>query len=250
MKILALDTSGQTVSAAIVEDYITIGEFSVLSRSCQHSEILVPMLDRLFAFTGLAEADMDYVACVSGPGSFTGLRVGAATALALANGLGKQLIGVPTLDALAYNAGYGAAPGTLVVPMMDARRSQVYTAFYRCNGTAFPERLIDYEAAPVTEILGQLTATADIQRSTGVIFLGDGADAYKDTLQSAAFLPVFAPGNVNRQRASSVGACAMRQACGGPLTDFSLLYIRKSQAERALAERTKDSPAAGASEGL
>ncbi|MCL1788471.1 MAG: tRNA (adenosine(37)-N6)-threonylcarbamoyltransferase complex dimerization subunit type 1 TsaB, partial [Defluviitaleaceae bacterium] len=125
MKILSIDTSGLQAGAAIVDDHVTIGEITLNARtgekSWSHSEILMPGIHQLFKLTGICQHQIDYVAYTNGPGSFTGLRIGAATALGLAKGMGKPAISVPTLDALAYNM-LGAGGSGLVVPMMDARR--------------------------------------------------------------------------------------------------------------------------------
>jgi tRNA threonylcarbamoyladenosine biosynthesis protein TsaB len=124
MKILGIDASGLAASAAIVDGNTLLGE---ITTNCKrnHSETLMPMVAELFERLEMRLCEIDLIACTNGPGSFTGLRIGAATAMSLAHGAGKKVIPVPTLDALAYNL-YGCAG--IAVPMMDARRGQVYTA--------------------------------------------------------------------------------------------------------------------------
>jgi tRNA threonylcarbamoyladenosine biosynthesis protein TsaB len=225
MKILAIDTAGQTASVAIVNDYITIGEFTVNVPS-KHSKVLLPMLDQLFKQTGLEPAEMDWFACVNGPGSFTGLRIGMAAAMGLAKGSGKKLVAVPTLDALAYNMLTMVHEDTIVYPMLDARRNQVYTASYIIKNGEI-NRISAYAALPVIETLPALTGQK-------AIFLGDGASAYENIINEHFPAAVFAPVNANRSRAASVGLCALNMINRGyaPQTNIEMLYIRKPQAER------------------
>ncbi len=130
MKILGIDSSGMVASAALVEDAVTLSACSVNHRKT-HSETLLPMVDEVLRVAECTLADVDAIAVAAGPGSFTGLRIGAATAKGLGFAAEKPLIAVPTLAALAYNL-WGT--GHLVCPIMDARRNQVYTGIY-----AFPK---------------------------------------------------------------------------------------------------------------
>ena len=126
MKLLALDSSGLVASAAIVDDNITIAEYTVNYKKT-HSQTLLPMLDEIKRMTELDLHTIDAIAIAAGPGSFTGLRIGAATAKGLGLALEIPIIPVPTVDSLAYNL-YGS--DKLICPLMDARRNQVYTGLY------------------------------------------------------------------------------------------------------------------------
>ena len=126
MKILGIDASGMVASVAIVEDDIVVGEYSTNFKKT-HAQTLLPMLEELKKMIALDLDTIDAIAVAAGPGSFTGLRIGSATAKGLGLALGKPLIHVPTVDALAYNV-YGC--GDLICPIMDARRKQVYTGLY------------------------------------------------------------------------------------------------------------------------
>ena len=126
MKILGLDSSGIVASVAIVEDENLIAEYTVNYKKT-HSQTLLPMLDELAKMTELDLDTIDAIAVAAGPGSFTGLRIGSATAKGLGLALKKPLVEIPTVDALAYNL-YDA--NALICPIMDARRSQVYTGIY------------------------------------------------------------------------------------------------------------------------
>ena len=123
MKVLAIDTSGLVASVALVEDDVLRAEFTTNDKKT-HSQTLLPMLDQLRQMTSLELDAVDAIAIAAGPGSFTGLRIGSATAKGLGLALQKPLVEVPTLEGLAYNL-YGT--DKLVCPMMDARRNQVYT---------------------------------------------------------------------------------------------------------------------------
>jgi len=230
VKILAIDTTGQQAGAAIVDKYITIGEIMINAqsgpKSWHHSEILMPAIERMFYLSGQEISDMDYVAYTAGPGSFTGIRIGAATALGLARSINKPAIAVPTLDALAYNV-LGAHEG-IVVPLMDARRGQVYTAIYRTQDGELT-KISDYFAAPIAEAIERVG-----EHSPNALLLGDGADAYKQEILNIYPGAKFSPPNSNRQRPASVGLCAMHQlAAGNAITPPELIYIRDPQAVRA-----------------
>jgi len=213
---LAIDTSSQTASAALLDGYITLAE-STAARLRTHSETLMPMIAHLFELTAMRLEDIDCIACSSGPGSFTGLRIGAACAKGLALAAEKPLIAVPTLDAMAYTM---VCADAWVAPMLDARRGQVYTALYAPGG----KRETDYLAEPIENIL-------DMLKDKGrVICLGDGAEANRERIAPHTIAPQA------YLRASAVGAVALSLEKRGE-SDFSLLYIRKPQAQREREER-------------
>ena len=239
-KFLTIDTSGQQACAAIVQnfntghnEYIVIGEISLNARtgekSWTHSEILMPAVDQLLSLTSINMQEIDYIAYTCGPGSFTGLRIGASTALGLAKGLNKPTIPVPTLDALAYNM-QGVVNG-LVVPMMDARRGQVYSAVYECNQDIIT-RTTEYLALPVEEMLEHCT-------NANVYLLGDGACAYRETIKNILPQAIFIPGNNNRLRASSIAICASQKLNEGFTADenIEILYVRAPQAIQDLKNK-------------
>lgn len=127
MKIVAIDSSGLVASVAVTEDDNLIAEYTTNYKKT-HSQTLLPMLDEVKKMIELDLSTLDAIAVSAGPGSFTGLRIGSATAKGLGLALNKPLIGVPTVDALAMNL-YGT--DQIICPLMDARRSQVYTGIYR-----------------------------------------------------------------------------------------------------------------------
>ena len=127
MRILGIESASLVASVAIVTDDVITAEYTVNQKKT-HSQTLLPMIDEIVKMLEVPLESIDAIAVSGGPGSFTGLRIGSATAKGLGLALGKPLIHVPTLDATAYNL-YGA--GALICPIMDARRNQVYTGVYR-----------------------------------------------------------------------------------------------------------------------
>ena len=151
MKILALDSSGIVASVAIVEDNTLLAEYTVNYKKT-HSQTLLPMLDEVAKMTELDLSTIDAIAVAAGPGSFTGLRIGSATAKGLALALKKPLVAVPTVEALAYNL-YDT--NGLICPIMDARRNQVYTGIYRFENHKLVT-LEDQMAVSITDLLDKL----------------------------------------------------------------------------------------------
>lgn len=240
MKILALDSSGLVASAAIVEDGITIAEYTVNYKKT-HSQTLLPMLDELKRMTELDLHTIDVIAVTAGPGSFTGLRIGSATAKGLGFALDIPIIPVPTVDALAYNL-YGC--DKLVCPIMDARRNQVYTGLYLFRkgtgiGAGYDMTIIEKQCAvDIAKIVGRIN---DSGTDTEVVFLGDGVSVYRDKIIELVKVRYsFAPACCNRQRASCVaalGAVLYQQGVMETAAAHAPEYLRLSQAERERAEK-------------
>ena len=239
MKILGLDSSGIVASVAIVEDANLIAEYTVNYKKT-HSQTLLPMLDELAKMTELELDTIDAIAVAAGPGSFTGLRIGSATAKGLGLALKKPLVEIPTVDALAYNL-YDAK--ALICPIMDARRSQVYTGIYR-----FEEpKLVTVEAqmaVPMMELIDRLNA-----RGEEVIFLGDGVPVFSKMIEENLKVPYsFAPAHVNKQRAAAVAALGeiyLKEGREVAAVDHVPDYLRVSQAERERAQKLQAEKAAG-----
>ena len=233
MRVLAIDSSGLTATVAVVEDEQTIAEYTVNYKKT-HSQTLLPMIDEVKKMIDLDLSSIDAIAVSGGPGSFTGLRIGSATAKGLGLALGKPLIHVPTVDALAYNV-YGC--GDLICPIMDARRNQVYTGIYQMDG----DKLQVLEAQMAVEIdeLAKKLCTY----GKPVIFLGDGVPVHKDRLEKELMTNydiAFAPAHMNQQRAAAVGMLGIQYYKEGK-TETAMEhipdYLRVSQAERERAER-------------
>ena len=233
MKILALESSGLVASVAVWEDYKIIGEFSTNFKKT-HSQTLLPMLDKVVQMLELKLEEIDAIAVSKGPGSFTGLRIGSATAKGLGLALDKPLIGVPTVDALAYNL-YGTK--RLICPMMDARRAQVYTGLYTFEGGQF-KIVCPQKACSLEEIAEQINA---LGKET--ILLGDGVPVYEKMIKDMLHVPYsMAPAHLAYQRAgalASLAAIYFEEGKTETAKAFKPDYLRVSQAERELMEKDK-----------
>ncbi|TCT13778.1 tRNA threonylcarbamoyladenosine biosynthesis protein TsaB [Natranaerovirga pectinivora] len=232
MKILAIDSSGLTSSVAVVDKYDLISEYTVNCKKT-HSQTLMPMIYEMNKSIGLELSSLDAIAVSEGPGSFTGLRIGAATAKGLALALNKPIISVPTLDGLAYNIYDNEA---IICPIMDAKRNQVYTALYEYEDSKL-KKLSESMAVDINEILEVLCGY-----NRKVIFLGDGVEIYKSLIEESGMANSFAPIHLMKQRASSIGALALDYLSSNNTVsgnDFAPVYLRKSQAEREYEEKIK-----------
>lgn len=231
MKILALDSSGIVASVAVVEDDVLLGEYTVNYKKT-HSQTLLPMMDQVVKMIELDMDTIDAIAVAAGPGSFTGLRIGAATAKGLGLALDKPLLSIPTVEGLAYNL-YDT-PG-LICPIMDARRSQVYTGIYRFANHKL-EKIQDQCAIGIEELLGKLN-----QLEETVVFLGDGVPVFANQIEEMAKFPYsFAPAHLNKQRAAAVAVLGMEYYKEGKLetaAEHRPDYLRVSQAERERAQK-------------
>ena len=225
MKILGLDSSGIVASVAIVEDENLIAEYTVNYKKT-HSQTLLPMLDELAKMTELDLDTIDAIAVAAGPGSFTGLRIGSATAKGLGLALKKPLVEIPTVDALAYNL-YDA--NALICPIMDARRSQVYTGIY-CFQDHKLVTLEEQMAVPAAELIEKLNER--------------GVPVFAKTIEETLKVPYsFAPAHVNKQRAAAVATLAQLYVKEGKVVtamEHVPEYLRVSQAERERAQRLKE----------
>ena len=231
MKILGLDSSGIVASVAIVEDDALIAEYTVNYKKT-HSQTLLPMLDEIAKMTELDLNSIDAIAVAAGPGSFTGLRIGSATAKGLGLALKKPLIAIPTVEGLAYNL-YDISG--LICPIMDARRKQVYTGIYRFTDHQL-KVVEDQMAVPMETVIEKLN-----QYGEAVTFLGDGVSVFHELIAEKMTVPYsFAPAHVNKQRAAAVAALGeiyYRQGKTETAMEHVPDYLRVSQAERERAER-------------
>ncbi|MEF9917298.1 MAG: tRNA (adenosine(37)-N6)-threonylcarbamoyltransferase complex dimerization subunit type 1 TsaB [Lachnospiraceae bacterium] len=226
MRILALDSSGLVASVAVVEDDQTLAEYTVNYKKT-HSQTLLPMLDEVVRMLELDLNTVDAIAISGGPGSFTGLRIGSATAKGLGLALEKPLIHVPTLEGLAYNL---VGTEGIVCPILDARRNQVYTGMYQFQTGKFIIRKTQM-AIEVDELINMLN-----EMKEPVTFLGDGVPVYHKQLKDKLLVNyTFAPPHMNRQRGAAIGALGMLYYQQGKIetaANHQPDYLRVSQAER------------------
>ena len=213
------------------EDDNLLAEFTTNYKKT-HSQTLLPMLDLVTDMIDLDLSTIDAIAVAQGPGSFTGLRIGSATAKGLGLALDIPLIGIPTVEGLAYNL-WGCTD--LVCPLMDARRNQAYTGVYDLSdGTV--KTLVEQCAVGIDEIVDQINTIGK-----PVVFLGDGVPVFTEYIAEHCEVPYrFAPAHLNKQRAAAVGALALIYANEGKLqtaAEHAPDYLRLSQAERERREK-------------
>jgi len=215
--ILSADTSGKTATVALLNDEKIIANYTI-NIGLTHSQKFLPLIEQMLENAGVDIAEIDYFAIANGPGSFTGLRIGASTMKALAHTLNK-----PVIDGLAANVsdftGY-------VCPVLDARRQEVYTAVYK-NGKKV---LADCNIS-LADLLDYFN-----NKKGKILFLGDGVTVYKQIIES--ILPkraVFAPKHLLLQNAGSVGLVAQREIEKGNIQTYKTIkvsYLKKAQPEQ------------------
>ncbi len=231
MLILALDSTAVVGSVALCRDDRPLAHFT-LKNGNTHSETLLPMVKALFDVTGTTVDDVDLFACSAGPGSFTGVRIGVATIKGLAFGKDKCVLGVSALEAMARTQ---LPRKGLIVPAMDARRGEVYTAVFRAEGDTLT-RLMPDTACPAGELEAWLTAHAAGEE---LLAVGDGVPVLKKALS----LPfAVAPAAIAEQHAVGVAQAAFSAyQAGARGTDRTLapIYLRLPQAERERLAKEK-----------
>lgn len=229
MRILAIDTASDAATVAVTEDKLLLGEYTLNHRKT-HSQKIMVMVERLLGDLELEVADIDLFAAASGPGSFTGLRIGVATVKALAHSVNKPVVPVGTLEGIAYNIPFAKKP---ICVIMDARRRFVFNAVYKAeNGV-----LTEVTAPNVCYVEERVKALSE----TGAVFAGDGVNLYADEITEAlGDKAEFAPVHLRMSRASSVAYAAALKAEKGETMKYSELvpeYIRLSQAEQELLKK-------------
>lgn len=226
MKVLAVDTSSVVATCAVLDEEKVLGEYS-LNQDMMHSEKLIPMLKELMESLNLKIQDIDLFAAAVGPGSFTGLRIGIATMKSFAHVVDKPIIGISTLEGLAFNLPFS----NIVVPIMDARRNRVYTGLYEWEN----ENLCNIEEPTVMDI----NELIDIinKNYENIVFNGDGTLVYREELiDGLKDKASFAPKGFNFCRATSIGELALLKYKDSKRTcdyfNLSPEYLRESQAQR------------------
>jgi tRNA threonylcarbamoyladenosine biosynthesis protein TsaB len=215
---------------ALVTPGHCLGEFSLHSRET-HSKRLLLGIDWLLREVAVSWEEIDALAISLGPGSFTGLRIGLSTVKGLAMATGKPLIGVPTLDGLATQLAFSPH---LICPVLDARKKEIYTAFYRGTASGELQRLGDYLVIPPTTLVGMINEPT--------ILVGDGTLLHGEFLrQQCPELVSIAPAELSFCRAAAIGSLALKKWERGEFLDpatSSPIYVRASDAEIQLKKRT------------
>ena len=238
MKILGIDSSANVGSVALINDRTVIGEYTINNKKT-HSQTLLPMIDELMRITDTDKNSLDAIAIAKGPGSFTGLRIGGAVAKGLGLALKCPLLPVSTLEALAYNC-YGTQ--SLICPIMDARRGQVYTALYsykrNAAGSYETETVLADCAIAIEDIVEHINS---IGRS--VVFVGDGVNVFNEIINNTIKVRRDYVSSANElMHASSVALLAAErfEECRMDAGDYEPVYLRLSQAERERLEKNDD----------
>lgn len=233
MKILAIDSSSIVATVAIIDNDTIVAQYTINHKKT-HSQTLLPMIDEIVKMSELDLSDIDAIAVSGGPGSFTGLRIGSATAKGLGLALKKPLIHIPTMDGLAYNM---CGTAKYVCPMMDARRNQVYTGLYHFENQKLVCDIPQCQS-DINELIEKIN-----KLGKAVVFLGDGAKVYEDVIKKNTKVDLeFAPPHLSMQNASAFAALAVTYYNEGKLEtamEHEPDYLRKSQAERELEEKMK-----------
>lgn len=222
-------------TVAVCDDDKLVAE-SVVNCGRTHSQKIMPQIQTMLEAAEIKCSDIDCFAVASGPGSFTGVRIGVATIKALAHGTKKPCIAISTLEGLADNIRYFNG---IICPILDARRSQVYTALF--EGGQDMSRLCEDMAMNVDELIDELKKPEYSNKD--IIFLGDGIFVYMEVIkEQLGNRAMFAPQNINLNKASSIAHLAINEFENGNAENYSNIvpqYIRMSQAERERLEREK-----------
>jgi len=267
MLILGIETATMTGGVALLNEERLISEYTLNVRTT-HSARLMPALDRVLEDSSIDKCEIDGIAVSIGPGSFTGLRIGLATAKGLALGLDIPLAGVPTLDALAHNTPFAMYQ---ICPILDAKRKEVYYSLFRyepsqaggpqrhggtekntekdeSNSSVSPYLCGFSGGSPLRrQVPYQVAAPADLvkQIHEKTIFLGDGVDVYREFIsEKLGDLALFAPAAQRLPRAASVAEIGLVKLKAGEHLDVASaepIYIRPSDAEISLASKQRKS---------
>jgi len=229
MRILAIESSAKAASIALVDEGKLIAQ-NMQHAGLTHSVTLLPMIHSLLRDMGRTIQDIDQIAVAHGPGSFTGIRIGLATAKGLAMGADKPLIGVSSLEAMAHQ-GKHLGEG-IVCPVMDARREQVYNALFTVQEGAL-HRLTEDRAIAIEELFG------DPDQDDSIVLVGDGARLCYDWLKARDRKVRILPEHLVQQSAWGV-AMAAQGFEGKCVHEVNPHYIRPSQAERERLEKEKE----------
>jgi tRNA threonylcarbamoyladenosine biosynthesis protein TsaB len=224
MNILTVDTSTIVASVAILNEEKLVGEM-IVNHQKKHSEKLMVSIDHLLKDGGLSIREIDVFGIVSGPGSFTGLRIGMATVKGFAQALNKPVVGVSSLEALAMNVPFAEG---LVCPVLDAQRNQTYTGVFHFENGCLKRELED-SVLEIDTLIDFLN-----NRDEQILFLGDGLPRFSETLMQACPRGICVPNYLSMNRASSAAAIVLERALKGDVCHYrevEPVYIRPSYAE-------------------
>lgn len=235
MLILAIDSATPVAGIALLDEEKLIREEFVNYKKT-HSETLMPMVDQLLRDCNRSLQDVTALAITIGPGSFTGLRIGLAAIKGLSMAAGIPVAGISTLDVLAHNISFTDA---LVCPLLNARKQEVYTAFYD-NYNYYPHRVSEEMACSPQEFTAMAMEKAQELGKNRIILLGDGYDPYSELfVDNLGAKLLIAPSHLMLTRASALGSLAMERVNRMDFDEIFTMrpkYIRLSEAENKLGK--------------
>ncbi len=227
MKVLAVDSSAKSASVCVIEDEKILGEFFINTK-LTHSETLMPMISSLLKNARIDINSIDVFAISSGPGSFTGVRIGIAAVKGMSFALNKPCVGVSTLEAMAYNF---KGSNCIISAVMDARRDQVYNALFRVNCDNII-RLTSDRAISIEDLNIEIK---NEYNKENIVFVGDGADLCYNKFNKSGLMINLAEEHVKYQRASGVAVAALKKIANNQVVssdELMPIYLRPSQAEQ------------------
>lgn len=223
MKILAIETSTMMGSVALTDGCELLAEYQ-MGIKATYSDALLPVIDHLFNHTRVSIRDIDALAFAQGPGSFTALRIGISVIKGLALATGKPVVAIPSLDGMAHHICFSSL---LICPLIDARRDEVYTAFYKRDDGHALKKLTPDRAIVPDSLLDEIRED--------VVFLGDGAERYKGLIiRKLNKHALFSPLHLTYPRASAIAQLALKKLTLHEVSDIEVmtpLYVRPPEAE-------------------
>lgn len=238
MKILSIDTASDICTVAILEDENCIKEI-VVNDARNHSEKIMPVIQQAFEETNINLKDINLIVCDKGPGSFTGIRIGVGTVLAFQDTLDIPCIGISSLEALAYNIiqhsitksqNANINSDNLICSLIDAKNDNVYLGIFKYD--KYIQQIENFEFKTIDEAISLLK---NYSQNNKISFVGDGAIIHKNLLQNNFENCIFS--DKNNLSSYSLGLAGLNAYKKGLKTSLMPLYLRKSQAERALEEK-------------
>ena len=224
MKILSIDTASNICTVSILEDTNLIKEL-IVDDARNHSEKIMPIIEDVLKQTNLTLKDIDLVVCDKGPGSFTGIRIGVATVLAFEDALNIKSVGISSLESLAYNTKNEG----LICSLIDAKNDNVYYGLFSLKNNEYTQ-LDKFAFDNISNVISILN-----KYDEPITFIGDGAIVHKDFISSNYSNCIF--DTQNNLSSYSLGIAGYITYKKGVKTSVMPLYLRKSQAERALEEK-------------
>ena len=226
MRVLAIDTSSNVATVAVMEDELLLGEY-ILNHKKTHSQKIMTMIEQILSELELTVQNIDIFAAAIGPGSFTGLRIGVATAMAFVDSLNLKYTGITSLEALAYNIN---TPG-LICSIIDAKNENCYYALYKLESGNYKE-LIEPTATTISKMLDTLK-----EYTEQITFVGDGIMSYKEKIASNIKNIKFAADSINDINSYSLALAGLYKLENNSTLPLLPLYLKKPQAQRQLEEK-------------